>query len=89
MRCKGDGGGHHNMDVISMNSHVCVHKVCLLCIRSMFLLSSTIHRGDRDKKKRQNTVQKNVTSNNLNDKNNRVRYIHCLQQAAKHVPATT
>ena len=77
------------MRVVFTNSHVCVHKLCWLCVSSMFLRSSSIHRGGRGRGERtKNTVHNNVTSSNLKGRPmTKTIGLHWLQQVTKHVPA--
>jgi hypothetical protein len=55
------------MDVISVNSHVCVHKLCSLCVRSQEFNSRGITTWAEEKKDK-NTVRNDATSSNLKGK---------------------
>jgi hypothetical protein len=74
------------MGVISTNSHVCVHKLCSLCVRSQEFNSQ--QPGQRGKRMK-NTVRNDATSSNLKGKPmTKTIGLHWLQQVTKHVPAT-
>jgi hypothetical protein len=55
------------MGVISTNSHVCVHKLCSLCVRSQEFNSRGITTWAGGKRMK-NTVRNNATSSNLKGK---------------------
>ncbi len=74
------------MGVISTNSHVCVHKLCSLCVRSP--IPGEEQPGQRGKRMK-NTVCNNATSSNLKGKPmTKTIGLYWLQQVTKHVPAT-
>ncbi len=76
------------MGVISTNSHVCVHKLCLLCVclqEFNFWGITTWAEGKKD----ENTVHNDATSSNLKGKSmTKTIGLFWLQQVTKHVPAT-
>jgi hypothetical protein len=77
------------MGVISTNSHVCVHKLCLLCVRSQEFNFRGITTWAEGKRGIKNTVHNDVTSSNLKGKPmTKTIGLHWLQQVTKHVPAT-
>ena len=79
------------MDVISTNSYVCVHKLCLLCVCLQEFNSrglEYITTWEEDKKEK-NTVTNAATSNNLKGKPmTKTIGLHWLHQVTKHLPAT-
>ncbi len=78
------------MGVISTNSHVCIHKLCSLCVRSQEFNSRGITTWAEARGKRmKNTVHNDATSSNLKGKPmTKPIGLHWLQQVTKHVPAT-
>ena len=74
------------MGVIFTNSHVCIHKLCSLCVRSQEFNSWGITTWE---KRIKNTVRNDATSSNLKGKPmTKTIVLHWLQQVTKHVPAT-
>ena len=76
------------MVFISTNSHVCVHKLCLLCVRSQEFNSRGITAWAEGEKDEKHSLQ-GCTSSNLKGKSiTKTIRLHWLQQVTKHVPTT-